>query len=193
SEHWFQNEIIATILQNILKLKKPVVLVTTKNDEASELGVREAERLVQRKEFKGCIPLVETSSHDNVNVDHAFFLLAQMVDKSKARIKVANYAEALRIRRETLDFVTEAFTQLIRIHVEDHKEMWSAASKRLCHYPEWIKFVQQFGNDGTQVVFRRHIRRLKEERSAKKLRKQLAKLPQVLSRLQLPTEDLQEK
>ncbi|XP_063630191.1 rho GTPase-activating protein 190 [Cydia splendana] len=187
-----QNESLATILQNIIKLKKPVVLVTSKNDEACEQGVREAERLVQRKEFKGCIPLVETSSHDNVNVDQAFFLLAQMVDKCKARIKVANYAEALRIRRETLDFVTEAFTQLIRIHVQDHKEMWSAVSKRLCHHPEWVKFVQQFGNDGTQVVFRRHVRRLKEEKSAKKLRKQLAKLPQVLARMQLPTEELNE-
>ncbi|XP_064292794.1 rho GTPase-activating protein 190 isoform X2 [Plodia interpunctella] len=187
-----QNETLAAILQNILKLKKPVVLVTSKNDEACEQGVREAERLVQRKEFKGAIPIVETSSHDNVNVDQAFFLLAQMVDKSKARIKVANYAEALRIRRETLDFVTEAFTQLIRIHVQDHKEMWSTVSKRLCHYPEWVKFVQQFGNDGTQVVFRRHIRRLKEERSAKKLRKQLTKLPQVLARMGLPTEELQE-
>jgi glucocorticoid receptor DNA-binding factor 1 len=77
-------------LQNILKLKKPVVLVTAKNDEACEQGVREAERLVQRKEFKGCIPIVETSSHDNVNVDQAFVLLAQMVDKSKARIKVGS-------------------------------------------------------------------------------------------------------
>ncbi|KAI8425750.1 hypothetical protein MSG28_011533 [Choristoneura fumiferana] len=113
-----QNETLAALLQNIIKLKKPVVLVTSKNDEACEQGVREAERLVQRKEFKGCIPIVESSSHDNV----------------------ANYAEALRIRRETLDFVTEAFTQLIRIH----------------------------------VVFRRHVRRLKEEKSAKKLRKQLA-------------------
>ncbi|XP_048000396.1 rho GTPase-activating protein 190 [Leguminivora glycinivorella] len=187
-----QNETLAAILQNIIKLKKPVVLVTSKNDEACEQGVREAERLVQRKEFKGCIPIVETSSHDNVNVDQAFFLLAQMVDKCKARIKVANYAEALRIRRETLDFVTEAFTQLIRIHVQDHKEIWSAVSKRLCHHPEWVKFVQQFGNDGTQVVFRRHVRRLKEEKSAKKLRKQLAKLPQVLARMQLPTEELNE-
>lgn len=64
------------------------MLVTAKNDEACEQGVREAERLVQRKEFKGSIPIVETSSHDNVNVDQAFFLLAQMIDKSKARIKV---------------------------------------------------------------------------------------------------------
>lgn len=64
--------------------------MTSKNDEACEQGVREAERLVQRKEFKGSIPIVETSSHDNVNVDQAFFLLAQMVDKAKARIKVCD-------------------------------------------------------------------------------------------------------
>ncbi|KAJ0171085.1 hypothetical protein K1T71_013284 [Dendrolimus kikuchii] len=182
-----QNEILAAILQNILKLKKPVVLVTAKNDEACEQGVREAERLVQRKEFKGSIPIVETSSHDNVNVDQAFFLLAQMVDKAKARIKTVGILE--RTVQGTLDFVEDMQGAL---KVGGRKEMWSAASKRLCHYPEWVKFVQQFGNDGTQVVFRRHIRRLKEERSAKKLRKQLAKLPQVLSRLQLPTADLQE-
>ena len=54
--------------------KKPVVLVTTKNDEGNEIFMREAERLVNRKEFKGLIPLVETSSHENINVDQAFFL-----------------------------------------------------------------------------------------------------------------------
>lgn len=63
--------------------------MTAKNDEVCEQGVREAERLVQRKEFKGCIPIIETSSHENVNVDQAFFLLAQMIDKTKARIKVS--------------------------------------------------------------------------------------------------------
>ena len=29
---------------------------------------------VNRKEFKGLIPIVETSSHENINVDQAFFL-----------------------------------------------------------------------------------------------------------------------
>ena len=29
---------------------------------------------VNRKEFKGMIPIVETSSHENINVDQAFFL-----------------------------------------------------------------------------------------------------------------------
>ena len=69
-----QVETSAQILNNLLKSKKPVVLVTTKNDEGNEIFMREAERLVNRKEYKGTVPLVETSSHENINVDQAFFL-----------------------------------------------------------------------------------------------------------------------
>lgn len=80
---------MAGILSNILKTKKPVILVTTKHDEAAERGVREAERLLgSRREWRAAIPIVETSSHLGVNVDQAFLLLAQMIDRSKNRLKV---------------------------------------------------------------------------------------------------------
>ena len=69
-----QVETTAQILNSLLKTKKPIVLATTKNDEGNEIFIREAERLLNRKDFKGIIPLVETSSHDNINVDQAFFL-----------------------------------------------------------------------------------------------------------------------
>lgn len=86
---FFQSELVAGILSNVLKTKKPVVLVTTKNDEAAERGIREAERLLgSRREWRAAIPIVETSSHAAVNVDHAFLLLAQMIEKSKTRLKV---------------------------------------------------------------------------------------------------------
>ena len=42
-----------TILTNLVKTKKPIVLATTKNDEAFDGFIREAEKLVSRKEFKG--------------------------------------------------------------------------------------------------------------------------------------------
>lgn len=69
-----QVETTAQILNSLMKTKKPVVLATTKNDEGNEIFVREAERLLNRKEYKGIVPLVETSSHENINVDQAFFL-----------------------------------------------------------------------------------------------------------------------
>jgi GTPase SAR1 family protein len=81
-------EFLAGVLNNLIKTKKPVVLVTTKNDEANEVYVKEAERLVQRKEFKGTVMMVETSAHENINIDQAFITLAQMIDRTKGRPKV---------------------------------------------------------------------------------------------------------
>jgi len=48
-----QLEFVTAMLMNLMKTKKPIVLVTTKNDEAFDGFVREAERLIARKEFKG--------------------------------------------------------------------------------------------------------------------------------------------
>jgi hypothetical protein len=36
------------ILNNVIRTKKPAVIVATKCDEANEIGVRELERLVNR-------------------------------------------------------------------------------------------------------------------------------------------------
>ena len=82
-----QVETTAQILNSLLKTKKPIVLATTKNDEGNEIFIREAERLLNRKDYKGIIPLVETSSHDNINVDQAFFLGNTSVTKDKPRQK----------------------------------------------------------------------------------------------------------
>lgn len=109
-----QVEFVAAILNNLVKTKKPIVFVTTKNDDSNEVIVREADKLLQRKEYKGAVPLVETSAHDNVNVDLAFMLLAQIIDRSKVRAKTISYAESARTRKELMDVASEAFMKLIR-------------------------------------------------------------------------------
>lgn len=140
-----QIELVAAILNNLIKTKKPVVLVTTKNDDGSEMYIREAEKLVQRKEYKGAIVLVETSSHENINVDLPFILLAQIVDRSKIRTKVIPYVEAARMKKEIMDVATEAFQRLIRLHVIDCRALWSQSCKKLNAHKDWIYFVQLFG------------------------------------------------
>lgn len=91
--------------------------MTTKNDDANEAFVKEAEKLTQRKEYKGGILLVETSAHENINVDLAFISLAQQIDRSKGRAKIVPFVEAARARKEMLDASTEAFMSLIRSQV----------------------------------------------------------------------------
>lgn len=115
-----QIDLTALILTSLLKTKKPVVLATTKNDESSELYVREAEKLVNRREFKGLIPLVETSAHDNVNVDLTFWACVQR-DWPKGKTKILSYHEASQRQRDRLEIVNCAYLTLIQSNITDYR------------------------------------------------------------------------
>uniref|UniRef100_A0A7G3AVT8 Putative rho gtpase-activating protein 5 n=1 Tax=Lutzomyia longipalpis TaxID=7200 RepID=A0A7G3AVT8_LUTLO len=164
-----QVDFVCGIINNLLKTKKPVLLVTTKNDEANELYVREAEKICQRKEYKGSILMVETSSHEGINVEMAFIALAQMIDKTKQRTKIVTYQEAARLRKELLDTSTETVTRLVRDQITDYHTLWSHASKALSVHKEWQEFIELFGQEAGQRIFRRHIKKLRQENVSKRL------------------------
>jgi len=175
-----QADFVMNIVNNLLKNKKPVVLVTTKNDDANESYVREAEKVIQRKEFKNQITMVETSAHEAINVDLAFFILAQLIDKVKNRTKIVSYADAARHRKELLDTSTEFVTRLIRQQITDHHAVWTTSSKKLALHKEWQDFIELFGQDAGQRIFRRHLKKLREEYQAKKLQRYLDAFISVL-------------
>ncbi|CAL1291988.1 unnamed protein product [Larinioides sclopetarius] len=178
-----QVEFTALILTNLLKTKKPVVLATTKNDEAKEMYVKEAERLVNRKEFKNSIPIIETSSHENVNVDLTFIIVAQMIDRTKGKAKLVPFLESARSRKEVLDFCTEAYQSLIRAQVTDYRALWSSVSKKFAQNQDFIHYCELFGHDAAQKMFRRHVKKLKEEYIGRKMQMYIRILPEVLSEL----------
>ncbi|XP_069950018.1 rho GTPase-activating protein 190-like isoform X17 [Cherax quadricarinatus] len=175
-----QVELTASILNNCLKTKRPVVLVTTKNDEANEVYVKEAEKLASRKEFKGNIPLVETSSHENVNVDCAFMTLVHLIDRNRGRIRIVPFYEAARHRKEILDVATDAFQRLVRTHVLDYRSIWATTSKKLAQSPDFIHYVDLFGMDQAAKLFRRHVKKLKDEYLQRKVEAYMDMLPSIL-------------
>lgn len=118
----------------------------------------------------GSIALVETSAHENVNVDQAFLVLAQMVDKTKNRMRIVPFAEAARSRKDVLDISTEAYQRLIRAQVTDFKALWSTTSKRLVSNQDYIHYVDLFGHDDAQRLFRRHIKKLKDDHLSRKIK-----------------------
>lgn len=118
----------------------------------------------------GNVVIVETSAHENVNVDLAFLVLAQMVDKAKNRMRVVPFNEAARSRKEILDVVTEAYQRLVRMQVTDFRALWSSTSKRLAPNQDFIHYVDLFGHDDAQRLFRRHVKKLKDEHLARKIK-----------------------
>ncbi|KAK6631018.1 hypothetical protein RUM44_003190 [Polyplax serrata] len=178
-----QVELVSAMLNNIIKTKKPVVLVTTKNDEAMESYVKEAERMLTRKEYKNSIPMVETSAHENVNVDLAFILVAQLIDRTKGRCKIISFIEADGRRKELGESVTQTFQLLIRSQVTDFTVMWTHTLKKLAQHPELTHYVALFGLDNAQRLFRRHIKKLKEEHVKKRIQGYMEMLPDILQEM----------
>jgi glucocorticoid receptor DNA-binding factor 1 len=166
-----QVDFVSNIIANLLKNKKPIVLVTTKNDDASELYVREAEKICQRKEYKNSIIMIETSSHESINVDSAFIALAQLIDKVKQKSKIITYNEAAKVRKELLDTNTEYVTRLIRSQITDYRSIWTSSSKKLASHKEWQDFLELFGQEAGQRIFRRHLKKLREDHTNKKLQR----------------------
>ncbi|VDI33984.1 Rho GTPase-activating protein 5, partial [Mytilus galloprovincialis] len=176
-----QVEFVIHLLNGVLKNKKPVVLVTTKTDEVNERYLKEAEKIVARKEYKNNIPLIGTSAHENVNIELAFMTLAHLIDKTKTRPKIIPFSEAVKQRKEILDVATEAYKSLLKLQVLDSKAVWSPTKRRLEKDSDFGHYVDLFGTDSAKRLFRRHIAYLREEQIKKREQFFLKKLPETIN------------
>lgn len=177
-----QAEYVALILNNVLKTKKPVILVTTKQDESCDNQVREVDKLVSRKELsKAGLLVIETSAQENVNVELAFLTLAQLMDKTvKNRPKVTSYSEAARALNERKDVASEAFWSLMRSHVTDYKTNWSVVYRKLKDSEEYRTYVELFGTINAKKVHKKHCNLLREESVREKMERYLESLKKLL-------------
>lgn len=183
-----QVEFVAALLNNALKTKKPVVLATTKADASCQEYVKEAEKLINRKEFKGNVPLVETSAHENINIEAAFMLLAHLIDRTKAKTKIVPFQDARRSRHELLEVAKEAYILLLRTNVTDPKAAWGAWKKKLESESDFIHYVEMFGTEQARKEFRAHTKRLRDDQIRTRELRYMSLLPNLL-KLFLPTLD----
>lgn len=175
-----QIEMTNLIMLNLIKTRKPIVFVTTKHDEASDLLLAEAERLVNQRDFRGLVPIVETSAQENVNINMAFLICAQLIDKSRAKLRAPPYFEAYRSHLELLKAASDAYLGLIRSAVHDHRSSWQQICIKLSHNPEFLQYTYLHGLDRASLVFKEHIKRLHEDCINQKVQAYLKVFPDVL-------------
>ena len=166
------------ILSNVVKTKKPVVFVTTKNDRLHDAYVREAEKLVNK--HRGNIMIVETSAHENVNVDLAFFTLAHLIDRTKGRPKIMPFVEAAKARKEVLEVAKDAYKYLVRSKVTDHRAMWMPILRQIQPHHDYIHFVELFGTDEAKKIFHQQIRRLQDDFKERRHEMYMTKLKELI-------------
>lgn len=178
-----QIEMTNLIMLNLIKTRKPIVFVTTKHDEASDLLVVEAERLVNQRDLRGLVPIVETSAQENVNINMAFLVCAQLIDKTRTKLRVPPYFEAYKNHSDLLNAASEAYLGLIRSTVLDYTSSWQQVCIKLSHNPEFLQYTYLHGLDKASLVFKSHLRRLRDECINQRVQTYLAMFPDILNEL----------
>ncbi|XP_061181270.1 rho GTPase-activating protein 190-like isoform X2 [Saccostrea echinata] len=177
-----QVDFVIHLLNAAVKTRKPVVLVTTKNDDADKRYLLEVPKIVARKDYKNNIPIVETSAHKNVNVEQAFLVLAHMMDKNKRRPIITPYIEAFKQRQEIEEVAINAYKNLLRIHVTDPKAIFKSYLRKLEREPDFNHYVELLGTDNAKKLFRQHAKQLRDDQIRKREKIFSTRLPDLIQR-----------
>nr|XP_022293223.1 rho GTPase-activating protein 190-like isoform X5 [Crassostrea virginica] len=177
-----QVDFVTHLLTAAMKTKKPIVLVTTKNDDADKRYVQEVQKIAARKDYKGNIPIVETCAHRNVNVDQAFLVLAHMMDKNKRRPIIPPYAEAFNQRQEIEKVAIDAYIKLLCIHVTDPKAVFKSYLRKLEREPDFNHYVELLGSENAKKLFRQHARKLRDDQIRKREQIFSTRLPDLIQK-----------
>lgn len=179
-----QERLLSSIITYVQKSKKPFVLVATKCDDTQLNLLQEVHRFAQSKKLN--VPIIETSAHENVNVDLAFVALAQLVDRGRVRSKVTPFTEAQKIQREHLTKAVQDFQRLIDGTVTDFRVIWKNTKKLVENEREFQIHRDLCGLEACKRLFNKHIRKLRKEFEERKLNGYLSRLPSALDEL-MPT------
>ncbi|KAK0399151.1 hypothetical protein QR680_002921 [Steinernema hermaphroditum] len=186
-----QIDVLAPILTNVLKTKKPAFLAATKCDRSDGNGLKALQRLLQRKEFKGVnIPVVEVSALENVNVTELLSLVAHTVDKCRCRPKLLPYSEAVRLHIERRIVIRKCYSNLLRELMPlnewpTKRATWKQLTTRynLAHHPNFDHFVATFGIKAAQEVYKQYVNEAREHWMQAKLQSHLPRLQHVFAQL----------
>lgn len=183
-----QEDVLSSLLINISKAKRPVVVVATKCDDTTEQLLYRAHQFVHSK--KVVTPLVESSADNFVNIDLGLHILYQLADTKIRgyRTKLISYQDGLNQRNELISKLKEEYLGLIKFS--------SSTSRLLMSWREFEKlnkenlvfknFVNLCGTQNASKIFVEQAKRVKQHYEDKKLNEYLIKLPEALDEL-LPT------
>ena len=119
----------------------------------------------------------------NSKTDISLVSVASLADKTRGRMRIMSYGEANRVRRELLELATAGFMRLVQGEVTDYGVTWSAAAKKLSQYQEFQTYLDIFGLDSAQRLFRRHVKKLKDCYLSDRVASYLSLLHEVLHQM----------
>ncbi|GMS95534.1 hypothetical protein PENTCL1PPCAC_17709 [Pristionchus entomophagus] len=178
-------EYSSTILTQLLKTKRSVVIAAAKFDAAEESGKQALNRLVARKSFRD-IPIIQVSALCNVNVDELFAVSI----RPKSRLRIRPYEIAVKnvdvANRET----RSAYNSLLHALVSSdgwpsQRTPWSrlVGEMGMSRNPSFLEFLRAFGMGAARATYDSHVQEVREKCMKARLRALIPSLSSAFNSL----------
>lgn len=169
-----QLEFLQHLLDELCKLKKPIVIACTKCDssDATRDSIRTGKaQLTARRRH---IPFVETSARENVNVEEVFFTLVLNMKRNRKTMgplfvrkggtshsEPSSYKEVEYSRRKELRKARSAFQEVLKARVVDFNTYWVEARPELEGQPEYQRMLELADLDTLWKMFCNRLMEIK--------------------------------
>ncbi|XP_063686226.1 rho GTPase-activating protein 35-like isoform X5 [Bolinopsis microptera] len=141
-------------------VKKPLVLVLSKYDEMQCKHIDAIKNLTIRNKA----PVVEISSHDNININLVFHLAAKLAKQgNKSTLKnfvTPSYEESFKILKEKRTEVSRMFNTLTEKSVIDKNVTWFEFMQFCKENKHFQNYCELYGTKKAKSILDRHIRNL---------------------------------
>ncbi|KAF5403845.1 hypothetical protein PHET_02429 [Paragonimus heterotremus] len=142
----------------LVKLKKPIVLAISKCEASPQEPYEDLSLILQKySEFRR-IPLIETSAHQNVNIEQTFLTLVKLIDKPRTvKLRPLRYSDAIHIRKSEVEYASNAFKKLLSHAPPEFLESWESFMKRYSQQGDVVTFISLVGTDVARREFNQYI------------------------------------
>ncbi|CAF0947926.1 unnamed protein product [Adineta ricciae] len=155
-------------LHTLLKTRRPIILVTTKNDltpNQSALSVQFEHSIYNS--FPQ-IPVIHTSAHEHVNIQSVLELALYACDETTrkafhTKYLPPNYIDAYKNEQSLKHVIQTEYRALLSRHVPDLRiASWEKFYDRWQHHTSVQTFMDMFGREQAQCLYNEHIEELKK-------------------------------
>lgn len=124
--------------------KKPLVIALTKCDRVGLPKIAEVNEFLSK--IKRAPSVVEVSSHEGVNIDLCFLVLAHLIDSRKPKVRIVPYDEAYGTVKDRKTKNEKLFKSMLDKKLTDFTLSKSAAVGLVKHEPEWESVAEILGS-----------------------------------------------
>ena len=175
-----------SLLHGAVKTRRPVLIVTTKNDRLAEQSTFALEFEQAIHGPLPTIPIVHTSAHEHVNIQSVLELALYACDESTRKsltnkYQAPSFAEAWKNEQSLKHVIQTEYRTLLNRHVPDFRTgCWEKFYERWQHHTSVQTFIDMFGKEQATCLYHEHCEDLRRTYRQKLIDERLIPVVELL-------------